>query len=168
MLLLPLLALALALGGDASLAGTPLRQVHVGSGISLRLPDGWRILRGPLTTCSDPTERLAAATFLASQLGPVNAVPRTGALLLLLEDHVNAPSAFSARPPHFRLHGYPTSFEGCCDTPATPGYEFMFRDHGRDFEAFIFPGSGASPELVRETTTVLDSLQVAAGDATLG
>jgi hypothetical protein len=160
-LFLPVLVLALALGGDASLASTPLRQVHIRSGISVELPGSWRILRGPLTTCSDPMERFAAATYPASQLGPANAVPREGALILLLEDHTNPASGFSRRPPRFRLRGHATTFEGCCDTPTDPGYEFVFRDRGRDFEAFIFPGRGASQKLLEQATTVLNSLLVA-------
>jgi hypothetical protein len=160
-LFLPLLALALALGGDASRASTPLSQVRLRSGISVRLPDGWRILRRPLTACSDPTERFAAATFPASGLGPENAVPRKGALVLLLEDHLNPASGFSRRPPRFRLPARATSFEGCCDTPTDPGYEFIFRDRGRDFDAFVFRGPDASPELLEQATTILNSLLVA-------
>jgi hypothetical protein len=160
-LVLVALTPALALGGDASLASTPLRQAHLRSGISVQLSDGWRILRGPLTACSDPTERFAAATFPASRLGPANAVPRKGALILLLEDHINPASGFSRRPPRFRLRGHATTFEGCCDTPTNPGYEFVFRDRGRDFEAFIFPGPQASPKLLDEATSVLNSLLVA-------
>lgn len=161
-LFLPVLTLALALGGD-SLASTPLGQVHLTSKISVQLPDGWRMLRGPLTTCSDPTERFAAATFPASQLGAENAVPREGMLILLLEDHTNPASGFSSRPPRFRLRGRATTFEGCCDTPTEPGYEFIFRDRGRDFEAFVFPGPQATPKLVEQATSVLNSLSVADG-----
>jgi hypothetical protein len=160
-LFLPVLTLALALGGDTSLASTPPREVHIRSGISVQLPDGWRMLRGPLTACSDPTERFAAATFPASQLGPKNVVPRKGALILLLEDHTNPASGFSRRPPRFRLRGHATTFEGCCDTPTDPGYEFIFRDHGRDFEAFVFPGPQTPPRLLEQATSVLNSLLVA-------
>jgi hypothetical protein len=160
-LFLPVLALALALGGDASLASTSLRQVHISSGISVQLPRGWRILRGHVTAgCSDPTERFAAATFPASRLGPGNAVPRTGALILLFEDHINPASGFSNRPPRFRLRANATTFEGCCDTPTGPGYEFTFRDRGRDFEAFVFRGSHAPPRLLEQATGVLNSLLV--------
>lgn len=157
----PVLVLALALGGDASFASAPLSQVHIRSGISVQLPDGWRILRGPITTCSDPAERFAAATFPAAELGPKNAVPRTGALILLLEDHINPASGFSRRPLEFRLGAQATTFEGCCNTPSDPGYEFIFRDRGRDFEAFVFPGLQAPPKLVEQATSVLNSLLVA-------
>jgi hypothetical protein len=154
------LALALAIGGDGSLASTGARQVHLRSGISVQLPDRWRILRGPLTPCSDPKERFAAATFPASRLGPDNAVPRKGALILLLEDRINPASGLSTRPPRFRLPAHATKLEGCCDTPTDPGYEFVFRDRGRDFEAFVFPGPHASPIRLEQATAILNSLLV--------
>jgi len=153
--------LALALAGDASFASTPLRQVHLKSEISVQLPDGWRILRGPLTVCSDPTERFAAATFPASRLGPNNAVPSKGVLVLLLEDQFNPASGFPSRPPRFRLRAPTKGFEGCCDTPTDPGYEFILRDHGRDFEAFVFRGPGAPRKLLEQATNILNSLLVA-------
>jgi hypothetical protein len=160
-ILLLVLAVTFALSGDVSLGSTPLRQVQLSSGISVRLPGGWRILR-PLTSCSDPKERLAVATFPASRLGPENAVPKGGALILVLEDQVNPASAFSARPTRFRLRGQPTPFEGCCDLPTSPGYEFRFRDHGRDFEALAFVGgSRAASKLRGEASGILTSLLIA-------
>jgi hypothetical protein len=156
-----LLLLAPALGGDGSLASTRLTEVHLRPGISFQLPDRWRILRGPLTTCSDPIERFAAATFPASRLGPDNAVPRKEALVLLLEDHINPANGFSSRPRRFRLQADPMAFEGCCDTPTNHGYEFTFRDRGRDFEAFVFRGPRTPPKLLEQATGILNSLLVA-------
>jgi hypothetical protein len=157
--LMPILVLALGLSGDVSLGSTPLRQVRLSSGISVRLPAGWRILPA-LTSCSDPKERLAAATFPGSRLGPQHALPRGGTLVLLLEDNVNPASAFARRLGRFHLRGRPTPFEGCCDMPTSPGYEFMFREQGRDFEAIVFGAPGAPSRLLQEATGILNALRV--------
>jgi hypothetical protein len=159
-IVLLVLAVALALSGDVSLGSTPLRRVQLGSGISVRLPADWRILHA-LTSCSDPKERLAVATFPASRLGPENAVPKGGALILVLEDRINPASGFSDRPTRFRLRGRPTPFEGCCDMPTSPGYEFRFRDDGRDFEAVVFAERPVSSKLLEEATGTLDGLLIA-------
>jgi hypothetical protein len=151
--------------GDASPASAQLRRIDLRSGMAVQLPRGWRLLRRPVTACSDPIERFAAASFPASQLGRGNALPRAGALILLLEDHINPASAFPIRPRQFRLRARATTFEGCCDTPSAPGYEFTFRDHGHHFEAFLFRESHAPRKLLDQAMSVLNSLQVA-GPAT--
>jgi hypothetical protein len=158
MALLPFV-LALALGGDSAVASTPLRQVHLSAGITLQLPAGWRILQRPITGCYDPVERLVAATFPDSRLGTQNAIPKGGALVLVLEDHTNAASGFPLRPKQFQLPAKPGLLGGCCGIPNGPGYEFIFHTHGRDFEVFVYGGGNAPANLVEQAISVLNSLR---------
>jgi hypothetical protein len=154
------LALAVLLGGGASRASTPLRHVALGAGIDVRLPEGWRVFRHHLTSCSSPTERLFVATVPAGRLGLHNAVPDTEVVILLLEDGINAPSSFPRRPERFRLPARRMQFEGCCDMPTTPGYELRFRDGGRDFEALVYPGAHAPRRLLDQAARILNGLRV--------
>jgi hypothetical protein len=96
-----------------------------------------------------------ALTKGANELGAQPVIK--GALVLLLEDHgVNPPSSYPARA-KFRLPAKPSSFEGCCDQPTGPGYEFLFRDQGRDFYAFVYASKRAEAE---EAVAILNTLRV--------
>jgi hypothetical protein len=106
-----------------------------------------------------PVERLVAATFPASRLGTQNAIPKSGALVLVLEDHTNAASGFPLRPKQFKLPAKPGLLGGCCGIPDGPGYEFIFHTHGRDFEVFVYGGGNASAKLVGHAISVLNSLR---------
>ena len=51
------------------------------------------------------------------------------------------------------------SVGGCCGIPDGAGYEFIFRTHGRDFEAFVYGGGNAPANLVEQAISVLNSLR---------
>jgi hypothetical protein len=48
-------------------------------------------------------------------------------------------------------------FEGCCDQPTGPGYEFTFRERGRDFYAFI---DSTNRTVATEAVAILNTLRV--------
>jgi hypothetical protein len=155
------LAVALVFAGGSSPAPRVAKQARPVSGISVRLLPGWQILHQPISDCYDPKQKLAVASFRTTRLiSAENGVPRRGVLILLLEDHVNPAGAFPARPARFRLHGRATRFEACCDMPTDPGYELMFSDRGRDFEAFVQLGAQAAHARLREAIAILNSLRV--------
>jgi hypothetical protein len=80
--------------------------------------------------------------------------------VLVLEDHgVNPPSGFPARS-HFQLPARAGALGGCCDTPNGPGYEFLFRDRGRDFYAYVYASEHSAAE---EAVAILNTLRVNPG-----
>jgi hypothetical protein len=74
-------------------------------------------------------------------------------LILVLESSGNN---FPARQ-RFRLAASPMRFEGCCDQPTGPGYEFTFRERGRDFYAFI---DAPNRDVATEAVAILNTLRV--------
>ncbi|MGB2875052.1 MAG: hypothetical protein WBB76_06195 [Gaiellaceae bacterium] len=124
-------------------AAPAIVRVEAAPGISVVLPPGWHLTREVISSCDEPRQVLAARA-------------RDGSLVLLLEDHT--PSVrLPSRPAQFRVPRRMTSFEGCCDMPTGPGYDFVFRDRGRNFHAFVYPrGRGARPSV-----DLLSSLRVA-------
>jgi hypothetical protein len=92
-----------------------------------------------------------------ADLGPRPAFRGSAALVLVLEDRaVNPPNAYPART-SFRLPDKASQFESCCNQPTGPGYEFLFRDQGRGFYAFVY----ASKRLEAEgAVAILNTLKV--------
>jgi hypothetical protein len=144
----------LGLGSSASpAAGSQVLRAH---GLRVVAPPGWRHANHLLSDCIDPTQALAIANTTRT-FGPAATLPRATALVLLLEDHgVNAPSGFPARK-HFHLPRRAGLLGGCCDTPNGPGYEFLFRDRGRDFYAYVYVSNRA---LAEEAVAILNTLRV--------
>jgi hypothetical protein len=100
-------------------------------------PAGWHATTAVLSSCADPTQALAI-TNAHDHVRGGRSVKARGGLVLLLEDTVNDASGFRARP-FFRVPSTrPELLGGCCGMPVGRGYEFIFRDHGRDFEAFVY------------------------------
>jgi hypothetical protein len=127
-------------------------ELRAGAEITVESPRSWHRLTVNVTSCSDPVERFAVAE--GPPFGVKHEIGANGALVLLLEDHINPASAFGARPKRFLLNATPSTFEGCCDTPNSPGYEFFFRDHGRDFEAFVFIGTSMPKSAVNKAVAI--------------
>jgi hypothetical protein len=114
-------------------------------GVSLRVPSGWRTLSRPLTSCVDPIERLDVA-------GP------DGALVMVQEAlDRRYVSRFPARPAHFAVHGPPQSLTCCGASGHGKGWLVHFRDGGRSFYVYLYPGRGGSPT---EALHVLNGLRV--------
>jgi hypothetical protein len=129
---------AIALIGPSADAG-PVRSVEAGHGLKVVLPASWRLSHARLSNCSDPVQRFVARTG--------------GALVLLQESWMGT---FPARPAHFAL-GRVVQLGGCCDMPDGRGSEVLFRDHGRNFYAFVY---ATKPEQRRDALALLNSLRV--------
>jgi hypothetical protein len=74
-------------------------------------------------------------------------------LILLLETRS---AAFRHRST-LRLPHSASSFEGCCDQPTGPGYQFTFSERGRDFYAYVYSGNRA---VATEAVAILNTLRV--------
>jgi hypothetical protein len=120
----------------AAAAKTPTR-IDAGRGISAVLPAGWRLLHRQVTECSDPAQRVVA-TDAAGTVRPGAHAPTRAAVVLVMETSLGG--RFPARPARFRLPHLASNIGGCCEMPNGPGIELLFRDHGREFYAFVYLG----------------------------
>jgi hypothetical protein len=128
---------ALGLAGTSAQARMPTHTIST-HGVRITVPDGWR-RAGLLSDCSDPRQVLALS--------------RRNTVILVLE---RRDGAFPARST-FRLSQRPTRFEGCCGQPKGPGYRFAFRDHGRNFYAFVYAADRSN---AARAAAVLNTLRV--------
>jgi len=151
---LALIGLLVVIAMPAAAAGSA-RRVDAGSGLSVVLPAGWRLVHQSITDCSDPAQRLLATTA-HGKLHPRYRVPPRAALVLLME---GKSGRFPARPARFRLPRL-GNLGGCCEMPNGRGAEVLFRDHGRRFYAFVYVGARSGAE--RSTLALLNGLRIAA------
>lgn len=111
-------------------------------GLSVEVPEGWRIVRRTLTACTDPAQRIA--------------LRRERALVQIVEGLSPDVSGFPDRPRRFELEGPPESF-ACCPPADGKGWFIPFRDRGRGFYAYVYvDGQSAKAEALE----ILDSLRV--------
>jgi hypothetical protein len=129
------------LAAPAEAAG---RYERPGVGLSVVVPDGWAVVRRPLTNCTDPVQRLA--------------LRGRGALVQLVErrDPSSGLRHYPARPARFDLPGRP-EWVACCAPSDRKGWMFPFRDGSRAFYAYVYLGA---PETRAEALRILDSLRV--------
>jgi hypothetical protein len=129
-----LLGLLIAVALPAGAAGSA-KRVDAGSGISVVLPTGWRLVDRSITECSDPAQ-----------------------LVLLME---TGNGRFPPRPARFHLpRRLVGTLGGCCEIPYGPGVELIFRDHGRKFYAFVYVGRRSGER--QRTLALLNSLRISA------
>jgi hypothetical protein len=122
-------------------------------GLRVFAPSGWQLTNQSFADCSAPVQALAITN---ADLGPRPAFRGSAALVLVLEDRgVNPPSAYPPRT-RFRLPARSSQFESCCEQPTGPGYEFLFRDQGRDFYAFVYASKRPQAE---EAVAILNTLK---------
>lgn len=142
--------LGLGLGPSHTAEGHELRA----HGLRVFASPSWHVTNQSFADCTAPVQVLAITN---AQLGPRPAFRGSAALVLVLEDHgVNPPSAYPPRK-RFRLPAKSSQFESCCDQPTGPGYEFLFRDHGRDFYAFVYASQRPAAD---EAIAILNTLRV--------
>jgi hypothetical protein len=147
------LVFLLGLGSASPAADSQVLSAH---GLRVVAPAGWHLANQLLSDCMDPKQALAI-TNATRTIEPAAAVPRGAALVLVLEDHgVNPPSGFPARK-QFDLPVRAGLLGGCCDTPSGPGYEFLFRDQGRDFYAYVYARARAPAQ---EAVAILNTLRI--------
>jgi len=114
-------------------------------GLSSAIPAGWRIVRKPLSPCTNPVQRLAFRGH--------------GALVQIVEtlDYAYV-HRFPTRPHRFSLRGA-AQYQACCPPRDDKGWFLTFRDGNRGFYAYVYLGGKGSR---REALAILDSLRVRA------
>ena len=110
-------------------------------GLTVNVPDGWRIVRRRLSRCTDPAQRIALA--------------RGDALVQIVEQLAGDVGGFPDRPAWFELRGSPEQL-GCCPPSRGRGWFIPFRDQGRGFYAYVYAPAGERAQALR----ILDSLTV--------
>ena len=109
--------------------------------LTVNVPDGWRIVRRPLSACTDPAQRIALV--------------RGDALVQIVEQLAGDVGGFPDRPAWFELRGAPEQL-GCCPPSRGRGWFIPFRDQGRGFYAYVYAPAGERAQALR----ILDSLVV--------
>jgi len=139
------LGLALLLATPTSAGGDyRLRYERPKLGLLVTYPASWRPIRHRLTRCSNPVERIDLA-------GP-------GGALLMVQESLgrNATRGMLPRPNRFGFGGPPHPL-ACCTPTRQPGWLLNFKDGGRGFYAYLYPGSKS---LRAELVAILNSLRV--------
>lgn len=133
-----LAALSFVVPGNA---GTfDARYAH--AGLSVEVPARWRIVRGPLTACTDPVQRIALRA--------------PDALVQIVEQSSPDVGGFPDRPVRFALSGRP-QWLACCPPAEGKGWFIPFRDGRRGFYAYVY----ATEQRARvEALGILNSLRV--------
>ena len=116
---------------------------HSAAGLSIAVPSGWHVVKRRLTPCTNPIERIDLAG--------------DGALVMLQEALDRAyVRRFPRRPRRFTLAGEPNVI-ACCGVARRKGWMIPFRDRGRSFYAYVYPGRAGS---LRAALGALRSLRV--------
>jgi hypothetical protein len=157
------LAVAGLAGGDRAAS-----RVSVPSGLSVRVPVGWHVLRGWLSDVIDPSPRLGVASFPARLsrrtcvCGFPNVVnfPRDGAFVFVWE--YLHPSRWGlahvpGRPARFHLAADGAVRHTCDGSSDT----FGFKDAGRVLQVEVYLGPRVGPALRGRVAAMLASLGVA-------
>jgi hypothetical protein len=135
---------------------------RVGSaGVTVSLPPGWHATRGFDGPVTDPVTRIVVASgrigVRATQCQVAHyAFASTGVAIVVLEWRRTYGATFPPRPRHFAVRVRP----GTIECFAGAGGSVEFRDHGRNFGAYLLIGKRARPGTVATARRVLDSLQV--------
>jgi hypothetical protein len=139
------LGLALLVATPTSAGGdSRLRYERPRLGLSVTHATTWRPIRHRLTRCTNPIERIDLA-------GP-------GGALFMLQESLGRSATEGMRPrsKRFGVGGAPHPL-ACCSPTRRPGWLVIFKDEGRGFYAYLYPGSkGQRAELV----AILNSLRV--------
>lgn len=131
------LLLSLLVAANPAASGSPRKVVWEGARLAVEVPEGWQVVRGKRTPCTNPVERLTIAG--------------DGALLHLQESMPPLLSlgGFPDRPSAFSVHGDP-SFLACCVPAKRKGWVLPFRDGRRAFYAYVFPSREGGTETALE------------------
>jgi hypothetical protein len=136
---------------------SPAAGAHVVrmNGVRAFAPRDWHFTNEVFSTCVSPTQTLAITN--ARGVVPAGAkLSKNVGLVLLLEANGSGSKGFA---PRRIVRALPSSspMGGCCDMPEGRGVEFLFRDHGRDFYAFVY---AREPSVARAAVTILNTLRV--------
>ena len=137
--------------GASTAAGTHVVRMN---GVRALAPRDWHFTNEVFSTCVSPSQTLAITN--ARGLIPDAELSKNDGLVLLLEAKRIGSKGFA---PRRIVRALPSSsaMGGCCDMPEGRGVEFLFRDHGRDFYAFVY---AREPSVARAAVTILNTLRV--------
>jgi hypothetical protein len=137
--------------GASTAAGTHVVRMN---GVRALAPRDWHFTNEVFSTCVSPSQTLAITN--ARGLIPDAELSKNVGLVLLLEAKRIGSKGFA---PRRIVRALPSSsaMGGCCDMPEGRGVEFLFRDHGRDFYAFVY---AREPSVARAAVTILNTLRV--------
>jgi hypothetical protein len=128
-------------------------QVLSRGGLSVVAPRSWHLAHEQLSDCLSP-KQILAVTDVRGKLGIDRKLPRDRTLVMLLEGGPG--KGFPART-QFRAPERLDQMGGCCETPLSRGFSVSFRDHGRNFYAFVYAADRSN---AARATAVLNTLEV--------
>ncbi len=136
--------------GSSPAAGT---RVLSGGGLSVVAPRSWHLAHERLSECLSPKQVLAV-TDMRAGLSADGKLPRDGTIVLLLESGQGKGFPMHTR---FRAPERLGQMGGCCEMPFSRGFSVSFRDHGRNFYAFVYAGDRIK---ARRGAAILNTLRV--------
>jgi len=128
-------------------------QVLSAGGLSVVAPRSWHLTHERLSECSSP-KQVFAVTDVQGRFGVGAKLPRDRTLVLLLEGGPG--KGFPART-EVRMPERLDQMGGCCEMPFSRGFSVSFRDHGRNFYAFVYAADRSN---AARAAAVLNTLRV--------
>jgi hypothetical protein len=122
-------------------------------GLSVVAPRAWHLAHEQFSDCVNPTQVLAV-TDMRARLGIDRKLPRDRTLVVLLE---GGPGKGFPTRTRFSVPVRLGQMGGCCETPLSRGFSVSFRDHGRNFYAFVY---AADRSHAARGAVVLNTLRV--------
>ncbi|HLM85369.1 MAG TPA: hypothetical protein VK272_04180 [Solirubrobacteraceae bacterium] len=156
-------------GGRTTVGSSP--YTSVGSGISVRYPHGWHLLRPPITSLAYPHDRMLLTSYpvaAGGDCGPTraeNALPSNGALIYLSE-YTTLPGSVFGSPTGMEFPPQSAGFKlerrdlGNYECSTVPSYLIRFRASGRLFQVTLAFGAHAAASLRARATRILDDLRI--------
>jgi hypothetical protein len=137
-----LVVIVLLASTPAAAAEPPDRYERPRVGLSVVVPAGWKVVRKPISYCTNPVQRIA----LRGKAATVQIVESLG----------YGAEGFPPRPRRFELLGA-ARWVPCCPPADGKGWFFPFRDGGRAFYAYVYLGAS---ETRADALRILDSFRV--------
>jgi len=143
----------------------------VGSGISVRSPRGWHLLRPPITSLAYPYDRMLLTSYPAQrggECGPTraeNSMPTGGALIYVFE-YAAAPGTPFGQPTGMTFPPQSAGFKlspsdfGNYECSSLPSYLVRFKAAGRLFQATVAFGAHTPAARRAQALQILADLKV--------
>ena len=168
-MLVSLVLIGIMSGAATGVAGPnrAARGVTVAGGLTVHLSVGWHVLRGWLSDVTDPSPRLAVASFAvrlsrrtcACGFPNVVSFPRDGAFVFVweyLHPSHRILARLPSRPARIDLRAGQAVRHTCDGASNT----FAFKDAGRAFQVEVYLGPEVNAALRGQVTAMLKSLRV--------
>jgi hypothetical protein len=163
-------AILAASGAQAGGGARAHRVTDAAAGLAVSQPGGWHLTQPPISSLSEPVERLLLTSYRAERGGNCGpdaaerALPSGGALVYLLEYRPSVGDPwrglrrrdFPPRPARFALRRAALATYECWRVPS---YLIRFRDADRPFQLHVALGPHASAARRAQVLRVLDSLR---------